>query len=75
MKQIQVSLSARAPLSDLQKRYRSFVRDFLKERGITSPFEDPDQTADLLAEISEKWAEHKAENGLTTKAEQGEGGQ
>lgn len=75
MKTIQISLSARAPMSDLQKAYRKFVRDYLDEKGISSPYEDKDQIADLFGEISERWAEHKAANGLMTKAEQEEGGQ
>lgn len=75
MRQIQISLSARAPLSDLQKEYRSFVRKYLADRGLNSPYEDPDQIADLFAGISEEWKNHKAANGLATKAEQEEGGQ
>jgi len=74
MKPIQISLSARAPLSDLQKEYRAFIRKVLKEKGMESLFEDKDQIADLFGEISERWSEYKAEQGLTTKAEQEEGG-
>jgi hypothetical protein len=74
MRQIQISLSARAPLSDLQKEYRAFVRKYLADQGLNSPYEDPDQIADLFSGISEKWAEYKSSNGLTTKAEQEEGG-
>lgn len=74
MRQIQISLSARAPLSDLQKEYRAFVRKYLADKGLNSPYEDPDQIADLFSGISEEWAEYKSANGLTTKAEQEEGG-
>lgn len=56
-----------AALSDLQKQYRKFFRDKIKERGLNHPFEgDSDETADLFHEISEEWAQFKSENGITT---------
>lgn len=68
MKRVHVSLSG--SLSPLQKEYRSFVKSFLKERGLESPFGEVD-TADLLAELSNAWDNHKQANGLKTKAEEG----
>ena len=68
MKRVNISMSG--SLSSLQEAYRSFVRSFLKERGLDSPFGEVD-TADLLSELSKAWEEHKQANGLKTKAEEG----
>lgn len=75
MRPIMVSLSARAPLSDLQKEYRTFVRKYLDDKGVANPYEDPDQIADLFGGISSEWEAHKQANGLMTKKEIEEGGQ
>ena len=55
--------------AEAKKAYRDFFKKKLAERGISHPFENPDEIADFFAEVSEGWAKHKAENDIATKAD------
>lgn len=54
--------SKSAAMSPLQRAYRKLFRKVLEEKGLTHPFaQDQEDIIEFFQEVSERWAEKKAE--------------
>lgn len=65
--QIKVEAAAQE-LSELQKKYRKFVKDKLKEHNKGHPFQgSDDEVAEFMDNLSQEWQEYKDYHGLESK--------